>query len=87
MRGRIIAFDEPRGIGEVQADDGVTYRFHCTQIADGSRSIPVGAVVTFETFEHPVGGTEATAIASVERPTSRRHRRHRHRHPRIRRRR
>lgn len=66
MRGRVIAFDEARGLGEVQADtDAVSYRFHCTQIADGTRTIPVGAVVEFETFEHPVGGTEATALRSV----------------------
>ena len=65
MNGRVIAFDEPRGLGEVQADaDGAVYRFHCTQIADGTRRISVGAVVTFETYEHPVGGTEATAIAA-----------------------
>jgi cold shock CspA family protein len=63
MRGRIIAFDETRGIGEVQADaDAAVYLFHCTQIADGSRTIPLGALVSFETFTHPVGGPEATAL-------------------------
>ncbi|MFZ4516503.1 MAG: hypothetical protein ACOYN3_09365 [Acidimicrobiia bacterium] len=66
MRGRVIAFDESRGLGEVQADaDGAVYRFHCTQIADGTRTIAVGTLVTFETFEHPVGGAEATAITGV----------------------
>ena len=61
--GRVIAFDEGRGLGEVQDDaDAAVYRFHCTQIADGTRTIPLGAVVAFEIFEHPVGGTEATAI-------------------------
>ena len=37
--GTVTAFDEPRGLGEVAGDDGVTYPFHCTGIADGSRTI------------------------------------------------
>jgi cold shock CspA family protein len=62
-QGRVIAFDEGRGLGEVQDDaDAAVYRFHCTQIVDGTRTIPLGAVVVFELFEHPIGGTEATAI-------------------------
>jgi len=45
-QGTVTSFDEQVGLGEV--DDGTRrYPFHCTQIADGSRSIPVGTAVTF----------------------------------------
>lgn len=61
--GRVIAFDEARGLGEIQDErDAAVYRFHCTQIADGTRGVPVGTLVTFALFDHPVGGTEATNV-------------------------
>jgi cold shock CspA family protein len=46
--GRVIAFDEHVGLGEVASDDGQVYVFHCVEIADGSRTIEVGAGVEFE---------------------------------------
>jgi cold shock CspA family protein len=46
--GTVIAFDEHVGLGEVQSDDGDVYLFHCVEIADGSRTIDVGAAVEFE---------------------------------------
>jgi cold shock CspA family protein len=58
----VRAFDEHRGLGEVEADDGEVYPFHCTRIADGSRSIPVGVVVSFEVAPGPLGRWEAAAI-------------------------
>ena len=42
MTGTVTAFDEARGCGTVRADDGATYCFHCTAIADGTRTIEVG---------------------------------------------
>jgi len=48
LRGRVTEFDEGVGLGVVTADDGTTYRFHCTQIADGTRTIAVGTAVDFE---------------------------------------
>lgn len=46
--GRVVAFDETRGRGEVEdADDGTRRPFHCTQIVDGTRTVPVGATVRY----------------------------------------
>ena len=64
MRGRVVEFDEGRGLGVVAADDA-TYPVHCTQIADGSRSIEVGANVSFEVRPGHRGRWEATAIATA----------------------
>ncbi|HET9689553.1 MAG TPA: hypothetical protein VFP61_00235 [Acidimicrobiales bacterium] len=46
-QGTVSAFDEHVGLGTV-ADGAGEWPFHCTQIADGSRSIAVGATVDFE---------------------------------------
>jgi CspA family cold shock protein len=46
--GTVIAFDEDVGLGEVRGDDGEVYLFHCVEIADGSRTVEVGAAVQFE---------------------------------------
>jgi cold shock CspA family protein len=62
MNGSVTSFDEHRGIGEVTADDGTVYPFHCTVIADGSRTIEVGATVEFEIIPGHVGRWEAAAI-------------------------
>lgn len=47
MNGIVTAFDEYVGLGVVQTEDGKTYPFHCTQIADGTRTVAIGAPVTF----------------------------------------
>jgi cold shock CspA family protein len=47
LRGMVHAFDIDRGLGEILGDDGVVYPLHCTQIADGSRTVPAGVPVTF----------------------------------------
>ena len=60
--GRVVEFDEHRGLGVVTADDGTRYPFHCTQIADGTREIPVGAAVEFTVAPGPLGRWEAVAI-------------------------
>ena len=46
--GTVSAFDGSVGLGVVTSSDGVDYPFHCIEIADGTRSIPVGADVTFD---------------------------------------
>ena len=69
--GRVAAFDEAIGLGEVVAggegggEGGRTFGFHCTQIAGGSRTIPVGAEVTFEVVPGRLGRWEATGVAPV----------------------
>lgn len=60
--GTVTTFDDDAGLGVIAADDGEAYPFHCTQIADGSRTIEVGIHVTFEPLAR-LGRWEATAIA------------------------
>jgi len=62
MRGTVTAFDEHRGIGEIAADDGATYGFHCTAIVDGTRTIEIGAAVEFMVVPGHLGRWEAAAI-------------------------
>jgi len=61
MVGVVVAFDEPRGLGTIDAD-GTAYPFHCTALVDGSRTVDVGAAVTFEVRAAGLGRWEATAI-------------------------
>jgi CspA family cold shock protein len=61
QQGRVTAFDEPRGWGTVEAA-GRDYPFHCTQIADGTRQIAVGAEVAFEVTPAQGGRWEARAV-------------------------
>jgi len=60
--GRVRAFDEGVGLGEVDADDGGTYPFHTTAIADGSRTIQAGTEVHFLVFLAARGRVEATEV-------------------------
>ena len=47
LPGVVTAFDDAVGLGEVRSADGRRYGFHCIEIADGTRTIDVGQVVTF----------------------------------------
>lgn len=57
--GTVTAFDEAVGLGTVRTGDGRQLGFHCTQIADGSRSIEPGATVIFEVIAGRHGLWEA----------------------------
>ena len=60
--GTVEAFEERRGEGSVRDDDGVhLWPFHCTRIADGTRTIDEGARVRFRVEPGPVG-LEAVAV-------------------------
>ena len=63
VHGVVREFDDPRGLGEVAADDGTTYPFHCTAIADGTRTIAEGTAVTFEVVPGRMGRWEAARIS------------------------
>jgi cold shock CspA family protein len=63
--GVVAEFDEPRGLGTIRADDGTELGFHCTAIADGTRTIPVGRRVTFEVVAGRLGRWEADRIADA----------------------
>ena len=62
MTGTVAKFDEPKGYGTVRTDDGRDLFFHCTQIADGTRTIPVGVTVEFEIVPGRNGRWEASNI-------------------------
>jgi cold shock CspA family protein len=66
--GVVAEFDEARGIGLVRSDDGTEWFFHCTQIADGTRTIAVGAAVSFDVRPGHLGRWEAAAIKPLTRP-------------------
>ena len=54
-RGAVAQFDDPAGYGTVLDVDGQSWFFHCTQIADGTRTIAEGAPVTFRPAAGPMG--------------------------------
>jgi cold shock CspA family protein len=62
VQGRVAEFDEERGIGWVEAG-GERWFFHCTQVADGSRTVAVGTPVTFEVRPGHRGTWEAAHVA------------------------
>jgi cold shock CspA family protein len=59
--GTVAEFDEARGLGTITAGDA-TYPFHCTALLDGTRTVEVGAAVTFEVTPGPLGRWEAARI-------------------------
>jgi cold shock CspA family protein len=65
VRGTVTAFDEPRGWGELVTADGRTLPFHCTQIADGTRTIDVGTVVEHDVRPGGLGRWEAGQVTKL----------------------
>ena len=64
LSGVVTEFDEARGLGTVEAG-GIAYPFHCTQIADGTRTIAVDAAVTFEVAPGHLGRCPRRAFSQV----------------------
>jgi CspA family cold shock protein len=62
LSGIVVEFDVERGLGHIATDDGRSFPFHCTQIADGTRSIAIGVAVRFDVLAK-LGRYEATAIS------------------------
>jgi hypothetical protein len=68
LEGQVVSFDEGVGLGQIStAGPGggapaEQYRFHCTQIADGSRVVAVGAQVSFRLLAGRDGHWEAADI-------------------------
>ena len=65
--GVVASFDDPRGLGVVRAEDGTEYPFHCTAIADGTRTIDEGAAVDFEVVAGRMGRWEAANLRPAAR--------------------
>ena len=59
--GKVVSFDAPRGLGVVVDDAGTDFPFHCTAIADGTRTIEPGTRVRFEVAPG-LGRWEAAAL-------------------------
>ena len=62
VKGTISDFDERVGLGSVVTAAGETYRFHCTQISDGSRRIDPGTQVAFTVVAGHHGEWEAASV-------------------------
>ena len=62
--GVVSEFDDEVGLGTVRTADGAEYRFHCVEIADGTRTIEVGTRVMF-TARAKLGIDEAAAITAT----------------------
>jgi len=67
VRGRVTAFDEERGYGTVEGEDGAPVFFHCTRISDGTRTVDVGADVVFTVVPGAPGRWEAGAVVKLGR--------------------
>jgi cold shock CspA family protein len=67
-RGWVDNFDKEVGLGEVRGQDTRLYRFHCTEIADGTRDIAVGANVCFVVVPGHKGAWEAKGLSVVSEP-------------------
>jgi len=68
--GTVVEFDEQRGAGTVRADDGRQLAFHCTSIADGSRSIDAGVSVWFTVVAGHHGRWEAAEVRAATGPNA-----------------
>jgi cold shock CspA family protein len=63
--GVVGEFDEPRGLGVIRGDDGADVPFHCTAIADGSRTVETGRRVSFEVVPGLLGRWEASGVEKL----------------------
>jgi cold shock CspA family protein len=64
--GAVEGFDDHRGYGTIRrTGDGAELFFHCTAIADGTRSIEIGTNVRFVTVPGHLGRVEARSIEKV----------------------
>lgn len=62
--GLVESFDDEVGLGVIVDGDGGRWPFHCTAIADGSRTIEVGATVRFDRSWGGPGSWEAAAVTT-----------------------
>jgi CspA family cold shock protein len=65
LSGHVTDYDDAVGLGTVQAQDGRQFAFHCTQIADGTRTIAVGTPVTFLVVPGGLGRWEAAELVAL----------------------
>ena len=63
--GTVTDFDERVGLGTVTDGGGDVFPFHCTAIADGTRTIEVGTDVAFRVVAGRTGRWEAAALVQA----------------------
>jgi cold shock CspA family protein len=63
--GVVTDFDEARGLGVVRAQDGTSFPFHCTALADGTRRVNPGTAVVFSVEAGHRGRYEARAVTTI----------------------
>lgn len=68
--GTVEAFDEARGLGTVLGSEGWLVPFHCTAIADGTRSIEPGTEVVYVLVAGHAGRYEARGLRPMPRSAS-----------------
>ena len=68
MVGEVVEFDGDRGYGTVEVHGGDRYFFHCTAVADGSRTIDVGTGVRFEVVPGARGRWEGADLVPTSTP-------------------
>ena len=68
MDGVVATFDGFKGYGTVRTDDDRTLFFHCTAIADGTRTIAVATPVTFAVVPGHRGRWEASVLVALKAP-------------------
>lgn len=65
VEGVVEAFSDSRGDGFVIANSGARYYFHCVTIADGTRTIEVGAKCTARRIVGHLGVDEVADVAAL----------------------
>jgi cold shock CspA family protein len=63
LLGKVVHFDEERGLGTIRADDGTELPFHSKSVVGAGA--PVGARVTFVAAAGHGGRVEAAGITMV----------------------
>jgi hypothetical protein len=61
MTGVVRDFDVKAGEGHIEVDGRLFY-FHCVSIADGTRTVPVGAMVRANVMTGHLGRDEACDV-------------------------
>jgi hypothetical protein len=63
--GLIESFDDHRGDGHLVSQQGQRFYFHCVEISDGSRTIPVGIRATAERQVGRLGRDEVVNVTAL----------------------
>jgi cold shock CspA family protein len=62
VTGEVVEFRDPEGWGTVRSESGDEHFFHCSAIADGTRTIEVGARVSYDVVPGHLGRWEASDL-------------------------